>query len=206
MRGLPPPALVRTRTLASSSVQTVLSCCCPGVRSAAKGLPRPSQTRCSFVEKPPRVRPKASRPPFRPGRGPGGPNVRGVGKPGAEIHQPFRVQPDLEPFQDAVEGAIFGPCAVPVVRALPGALTLWKVSPRSTAAQDPQNRVEHLPRVTPLTAGGLRGRKKIANGLPMPRVEFVSSYHGSSVAAESFFVVLRQSLAFPQLGHRRRPL
>ena len=78
--------------------------------------------------------------------------------------------------------------------ALPGAVTLRKVSPRSTAAQDPQNRVEHLPRVTPLTAGGLRGRKKIENELPLPLVEFVSSYHGSSVAAESFFVVLRQSL------------
>src|SRR5215204_4929227 len=186
--------LVRTRTLASSSWQTVLSCCCPGVRSAAKGLPRPSQTRCSFVEKPPRERPKASHPLFRPGRGSGGPDVRGVGKPGAEIHQPLRVQPDLEPLQDAVEGAIVGPRAVPVVRALPGAVTLRKVSPRGTAAQDPQDCVEHLPRVAPLAAGGFRGREKIADELPLPIVEFVSFYHESSVAVELFFVVLRQSL------------
>ena len=68
------------------------------------------------------------------------------------------------------------------------------LAPRGTAAQDPQDRVEHLPRVTPLAAGGLRGREKIANELPLPLVEFVSSYHGSSVAAELFFVVLRQSL------------
>jgi hypothetical protein len=139
---------------------------------------------------------------FRPGRGPGGPDVRGVGKPGAEIHQPLRVQPDLEPLQDAVEGAIVGPRTIPVVRALPWAVTLRKVSPRGTAAQDPQDRVEHLPRVAPLAAGGFRGREKIADELPLPTVEFVSSYHGSSVAAGSFLVVLRQSLvfeAFPDL-------
>ena len=76
-----------------------------------------------------------------------------------------------------------------------GAVTLRKVSPRGTAAQDPQECVEHLPRVAPLAAGGFRGREKIADELPLPLVEFVSFYHGSSVAAGSFLVVLRQSLA-----------
>jgi len=51
-----------------------------------------------------------------------------------------------------------------------------------------------VPRIAPLAAGGFRGREKIADELPLPIVEFVSSYHGSSVAAGSFLVVLRQSL------------
>jgi hypothetical protein len=53
----------------------------------------------------------------------------------------------------------------------------------------------HAPRATPLAAGGLRVREKIANELPLPLVEFVSSYRGSSLAAELFFIVLRESLA-----------
>ncbi len=164
MRGLPPPALVRTRTLASSSVQTVLSCCCPGVRSAAKGLPRPSQTRCSFVEKSRHGSdPKPHSPLFRSRCGSGGPDVCGVDKPSVQIHQPLRLQSDLQPLQDAVEGAVVRPDAVPVVRALPGTVSLRKVPPRSTTAQNPEDGVEHLPGVTPLASGCLRRREKITN-------------------------------------------
>ena len=117
-----------------------------------------------------------------------------VDKPSVEIHQPFRIQPDLKPLQDAVEGAIVGPDAVPVVRALPGTVPLRKVPPRSTAAQDPEDGVEHLPRVTPLTSGGLRGREEIVNELPLPLVEFIASYHSGSIAAERLIIVFRQAL------------
>jgi hypothetical protein len=139
---------------------------------------------------------KSHSPLFRSGRGPGGPDISGVGKPSVEIHQPVRLQSDLQPLQDAVEGAVVSPDAVPVVRALPGTVSLRKVPPGSTAAQDPQDRVEHLPWVTPLATGGLRRRKEITNKLPLPLVEFVSSYHGSSIAAELLLVVLRQNLVF----------
>src|SRR3712207_7911026 len=44
----------------------------------------------------------------------------------------------------------------------PGTVTLRKIPSRSTTAQDPEDRVEHLSRVTPLASGGLRERKKIA--------------------------------------------
>jgi hypothetical protein len=117
-----------------------------------------------------------------------------VDKPSVEIHQPFRIQPDLKPLQDAVEGAIVGPVAVSMVRALPGTVSLRKVPPRSTAAQDPEDRVEHLPRVTPLASGGLWGREEIVNELPLPLVEFVASYHSGSIAAERLIIVFRQAL------------
>ena len=81
-----------------------------------------------------------------------------------------------------------------MVRALPGTVSLRKVPPGSTAAQDPEDRVEHLPRVTPLASGGLRGREKIANELPLPLVEFVPFYHKGSIAAERLVGVLRRAL------------
>ena len=120
-----------------------------------------------------------------------------VDKPSVEIHQPFRIQPDLKPLQDAVEGAIVGPVAVSMVRALPGTVSLRKVPPRSTAAQDPEDRVEHLPRVTPLASGGLWGREEIVNDvneLPLPLVEFVASYHSGTIAAKRLIIVFRQAL------------
>ena len=96
--------------------------------------------------------------------------MRGVDKPSVEIHQPLRIQPDLKPLQDAVEGAIVSPGAVPVVRALPGTVLLRKVPPASTAAQNSENGAEHLPWVPPLASGGLRGRKEITNKLPLQLV------------------------------------
>ena len=146
----------------SSSVQTVLSCCCPGVMSAAKGLPRPSHTRCTFVEKPPRERPKASQSPLLRSRcdSGGSHTCGGVGKPSIEIHQPLCTKSDLEPLQDTVEGAIVRPDTAPVVCALPGTETLRKSPPRSTASQNPEDRVEHLPWVALLASDGLRGRKR----------------------------------------------
>ena len=82
-----------------------------------------------------------------------------------------------------------------MVRALPGTVTLWKVPPGSTAAQDPEDGVEHLPWVPPLACGGLRGRKEIADELPLPLVEFVPFYHKGSIAAERLVGVLRQAIA-----------
>jgi hypothetical protein len=58
----------------------------------------------------------------------------------------------------------------------------------------------HPRRLGPLPLGGAAIPQTMspidgASKLPLPLVEFVSSYHGSSVAAQLFFVVLRQSLA-----------
>ncbi len=89
-----------------------------------------------------------------------------------------------------------------MVRAVPGTVSLRKVPPRSTAAQDPEDRVEHLPRVTPLASDGLRGREKIANELPLPLVEFVPFYHKGSIAAERPVGVLRQALGWCSLPTR----
>jgi hypothetical protein len=78
----------------------------------------------SFAEKPLQERPRASQPLFCSRRGSGGPEVCRVYKPSIEIHQPLRIQPDLQPLRDAVEGAVVRPDTVPVVRALPGIVTL----------------------------------------------------------------------------------
>ena len=67
--------------------------------------------------------------------------MRRVDKPSVEIHQPLRTQSGLEPLQDAVEGTIVRPDAVPVVGALPGTVSFRKIPPGSTAAQDPENGV-----------------------------------------------------------------
>ena len=138
--------------------------------------------------------PKPHSPLFRSRCGSGGRDICGVDKPSVQIHQPLRLQSDLQPLQDAVEGALVRPDAVPVVRALPGTVSLRKVSPRSTTARNPDDGVEHLPRVTPLASGGLRRREKIANELPLPLVEFVPFYHKGSIAAERLVGVLRQAL------------
>ena len=138
--------------------------------------------------------PKPHSPLFRSRCGSGGPDVCGVDKPSVQIHQPLRLQSDLQPLQDAVEGAVVRPDAVSVVRALPGTVSLRKVPPRSTTAQNPEDGVEHLPGVTPLASGGLRRREKIANELPLSPVEFVPFYHKGSIAAERLVGVLRQAL------------
>lgn len=145
--------------------------------------------------------PKPHSPLFRSRCGSGGPDVCGVDKPSVGIQQPLRLQSDLQPTQDAVEGAVVRPDAVPVVRALSGTVSLRKVPPRSTTAQNPQDGVEHLPGVTPLASGGLRRREKIANELPLPLVEFVPFYHKGSIAAERLVGVLRQALGFGRWHH-----
>lgn len=126
--------------------------------------------------------------------GSGGSDGRGVDEPSIGIQQSFRILPDLESLQDAVEGAVVCPDTAPMVGALPGTVTLRKVPPGGTAAQNPEDCIEHLPWVTPLAPGGLRGRKKITNKLPLPRMEFISFCHWVSIAAEGSLVILRQNL------------
>ena len=80
--------------------------------------------------------------------------------------------PSVFPLHDTGEAAashkgrrekLVRPDAVPVVGALPGTETLRKISPGSTAAQNPEDHVEHLSWVTSLASGSLRGREKVTN-------------------------------------------
>src|SRR5215210_7594779 len=79
--------------------------------------------------------------------------------------------PSVFPLHDTGEAAashkgkrerLVRPDAVPMVGALPGTVTLRKIPPGSTAAQNPEDRIEHLHRITPLAPGSLRGREKVA--------------------------------------------
>lgn len=68
-RGRPTGCGIRTASINTSNC--VDSCLCPAVASTARGRPRPSVTRCSFVPNPPRERPRAwsggsLAPPFSP--------------------------------------------------------------------------------------------------------------------------------------------
>jgi hypothetical protein len=147
--------------------------------------------------------PKPHSPLFRSRCGSGGPDICGVDKPSVQIHQPLRLQSDLQPLQDAVEGAVVRPDAVPVVRALPGTVSLRKVPPRSTTAQNPEDGVEHLPGVTPLASAGLRRRERSRMSC---HCHSWSSYPVLSKGQHSGRTTRRRSQTGPRTRLKRPPI
>src|SRR5204863_3134182 len=66
---------------------------------------------------------------------------------------PIPIQTDLQCFENLVVRAVRTPGVEVLVHRLPGAVSFWKVSPRSPRPQDPQNRIEHLPGIPRRTSG-----------------------------------------------------
>ena len=56
--------------------------------------------------------------------------------------------------------------------------------------------MQHLPWITSLASGSLRGREKATNKLPLPVVEFIPSCHRTSIAPERLRIVLRQNVVY----------
>src|SRR5215471_13485768 len=115
------------RTLPMTRSSCVHSWRCPGVTSAASGTPVPSQTRCTLVPKPPRLRPRAwsTGPPGgrfffrRPARGAGGADVGAVDAEQLRVDQPRLVQAQLQALDGAVEQPALAHLAEAVVGGLP---------------------------------------------------------------------------------------
>src|SRR5262245_10734161 len=163
--GLPRPGR-GSRTASSTGSRCLLSCACPADRRAASGRPLPSVTRCSLVENPPRLRPRAwsAGSPgafFPPGRRPAGPDARGVHAPQVDVDQPPLVELQVQPLQDAVERAVPPPAGEPVVDRLPVAVALGQLAPLGAGVQHPQDAVEGGPVVVPLAAPPADGRQQV---------------------------------------------
>src|SRR5687768_13726561 len=135
------------RTLFMTRSTWVHSCRWPGVTSTARGSPRPSQTRWTLVPKPPRDVPRAwsAGSPGggfffrRPGRGLGRPDVRAVDAEQLGVDQPGRVEPELEPPDDAVDEPGLPHRVEPVVDGLPRAVPIGQVPPRDPGVQPPED-------------------------------------------------------------------
>src|SRR5437764_7888875 len=173
------------RTLPRTRSTWVLSCRCPGVRTAASGRPVPSLTKWIFVPNPPRERPRAwsagspaGRFFFRrPGRRAGGPDGGAVDAEQVRVDQPGLAQPELEAPDDAVEQAGLAEGVEPVVDGLPGAEPIRQVPPRGAGVQPPEDAVEHGAVVPPLPARPDRpGREERPQEVPLGVGQFVSPH------------------------------
>ena len=177
-----------TRLTAPCSIngsKTVVSCCCPGVRTRVISLPLPSARTCSLVLNPPRLRPRASsfaESPLLPQQHAGGlaprchrrnalPNRSGLrhrpaagGLPGSD--------PTPQPYANDRETGGHGS---------PWPISLRKVPPRSTSPQDPKDAV-HDQTLVLAWPSRLRflWREQRSKSLPLFVVQF-SSVHTLSM-------------------------
>src|SRR5690606_29921743 len=94
------------------------------------------------------------------------PHVRGVDRE-HPLDLPDRVVLDLHLVQDLVPGTVRGPQPQPLVRRLPWAVLGRHVAPRRPGAQPPQDRVDHLPVITPAPTTPGRDRQQRLD--PRPR-------------------------------------
>src|SRR5690606_247771 len=94
------------------------------------------------------------------------PHVRGVDRE-HPLDLPDRVVLDLHVVQDLVPGTVRGPQPQPLVRRLPWAVLGRHVAPRRPGAQPPQDRVDHLPVITPAPTTPGRDRQQRLD--PRPR-------------------------------------
>lgn len=67
---------------------------------------------------------------------------------------------DDHPLEDLVPGAVLGTQPQPLTRGLLGAIVFGQVTPRSAGAQLRQDRVDHLPVITPSPTTALPRRQQ----------------------------------------------
>lgn len=87
-----------------------------------------------------------------------------------------RIVLDDHLVQDLLPGAVRGPQSQPFMCGLPGAVPFGQVTPRCTGAQLPQDRVDHLPMITPPPTPA-RYRQQRFNPRPRPIRQFTPTCH-----------------------------
>src|SRR5439155_23063185 len=132
------------------------------VTHRARTMPRPSQTKWTFVPKPPCERPSAwscgsctcidSGPPrhgeasgffFRPGGGPAGADHGSIDQPQVAVDEPALVEAQQQGVEDPGPGAVLPPAVEAVVGGLPGAEASGEVTPGGAGVQVPEDAVDH---------------------------------------------------------------
>src|SRR5208282_1402845 len=156
----------------------------------AMGVPSPSQIKCSFVLKPPWLRPKAwsagspmARFFFR------SPSRRLVSSNHGTVYgKQFPVNfiavhfAGLQSPQNAFPHSLSAPFAKAIVHGLPGTEALRDVSPTAAIGQGPQDRIYHEPVVFPLTASLSVGREHVLDLSPLFVRELVGRRNHRHVA------------------------
>src|SRR4051794_23374255 len=178
--------------------KNLLSWRCPAVTWMATMNPWLSQTRWTFVPKPPRERPGAwsggswscasLRPPstrgplaffFRPGRRPAGPDDGAIDTPEVVIDEALVVQLVQQRGDNVNPGAVLAPGVEAVPDGLPRPVTLGEVTPGGAGMQDPQDAVDDgavVPGGPPgLTVVGWVGKQR-RDPLPLPVRQFVAAH------------------------------
>jgi hypothetical protein len=158
----------------------------PGVMRVTSGRPRPSPSRCTLVDRPPRERPNpccaADASGVSPLAGAGGVLV-GAHHAGVGLHRPVQlaggIGRSLHGLLDPGPGAIGLPAGKPLVAGLLWPVLVRQVPPRRPSPGPPDDPVDHLPVIPPAATPPARlGWQQRAQPLPL-RIREVSSSHGT---------------------------
>ena len=105
-----------------------------------------------------------------------GPDVAGVDAD-RPLHVADRVVLDDHLVQDPFPGPVRCPDPQPLVRGLPGPVAFWKITPRGSGAQFPQDRVDHLSVITPPTTSTRDRWQQRLDSYPGLIGQFTTSHH-----------------------------
>src|SRR5258708_28288542 len=158
-----------------SGIACCVSCSWPGPTATAIGVPSPSQIRCSFVPKPPWLRPRA----WSSGSPDGGFFFR---RPGRRLVRPDDGAVDAEQLpvdllavhlaglqvqEDLVPQARTTPFAEAVIDGLPGTELRGQVAPAAAVGEGPEDAVDQETVVVPLSAAMAVGGEKVLDLVPL---------------------------------------
>src|SRR6516162_3709404 len=165
----------------SSGTNCWVSCSWPGLTVTAIGVPSPSQIKCSFVPKPPWLRPKAwsSGSPTgrfffrRSRRRLVSPNHGTVDSKQLPVDLPAVHLARLQVAQDAIPQTTPRPRAKAVIDRLPRTEAFRDVAPATSIGQGPEDGIDHEPMVLPLATPLSIFGQQVLNLLPLLVGEFV---------------------------------
>lgn len=148
---------------------------------------------------------------FCSGRGPGGPHAGPVHTPQVPIQAALTIQAKVQDFQNAAVNTLPPPVTEVVVDRLPGAEAFQQIAPGSVGAENPEDAVEHEPRVFGGSSGlaGSRGQEGLDQsplrvGQFVPATWFPAFPAGLPFSFLTFFFT-PSGLGFPSAGHGRPP-
>ncbi len=101
-----------------------------------------------------------------------------VQAPQVEIDEPFFIELELQRFQNGINPACILPTPEGVVDRIPWSETFWKVSPRSSGVEYPENAIEHLARFTGRAPDQASRRKLGLDKPPLCISQLITAGHG----------------------------
>jgi hypothetical protein len=111
----------------------------------------------------------------RSGRGTRGTHVGTIDEPEVPIDFALLVEPDLQGFEDAIEGSVGSPAVEPMIDAFPFSVSFGQIAPRRSGTENPEHAIEGGPTIVPSATATLFGKQALEK-IPLFIADFVSRH------------------------------